>query len=413
MKEIAIIGGGAAGLFFSVYLKEQLELNNIKDVTIVIYERLERTGKKLLVTGNGRCNYSNINLNKNKYNHPEFVNKIIKDFNVKNLIEYFKSLGLYSMTDKEGRVYPQSEMANTVLDVLRTKLRIYGIEERCNTEVRKITNVGNKFIIETGRNVRNEADLVVLATGGKASQIHGSNGTGYTILKGLKHKIVDPKPGLVGIKTDEAQVKGLAGVRVKANVSLYDKKQKKTVWNEFGEVQFKLDGLSGIVVMQLASFTQHNPAQYVVSLDLMPNVTWDDLFIDIKQRIKDFGQLENTMVLTGMFNKMINLAILKKAKVDMSGYAKNITDREVTRIVDAIKEFKFDYKGNCDFDKAQVTVGGADLTEFNDKTLESKKVKNLYCLGELLDVDGECGGYNLHWAFASSVAAAKDIIKKL
>lgn len=413
MKEVAIIGGGVAGLFCSVYLKEQLLDAKIEDVTITIYERLEKTGKKLLVTGNGRCNYSNVHVSKNKYNCPDFVSKTIEGFTAEDVINYYKKLGLYSTIDGEGRIYPKSEVANTVLDVLRSKIRQYGIEERCNTEVKKITVQDEQFLIETGRNTKTTADFVILSTGGKVAQIHGSNGSGYQLLKLLKHKVITQKPGLVAVIVDETQVKGLTGIRTKAKVNLYDKKQRKVVWNEFGEVLYKQDGLSGIVIMQLASYMAHNPSQYIISLDLLPDVKWDDLFVDIKKRISEMPEFENTNLLTGFFTKMLNLSILKRAKIDISSYIQDLSDREIARIVSNIKEFNFDVKGTYNFDKAQVTIGGASIDEIDENSMESLKIPNLYVVGELLDIDGECGGYNLHWAFASGKVVASNIVKKI
>ena len=413
MQEVAIIGGGAAGLFTALYLKYQLIKEDIDDVAIIIYERLERTGKKLLATGNGRCNLSNSKVNKDKYNNPEFVKSFIKQFGFKDLKDFLYQMGLYITTDEVGRAYPHSETANTVLDVLRTKIKQYDIEERCNSEVKKLTKFRNKFVIETVLNQKFIADYVVMTTGGKAAEIHGSNGSGYTLLKSLKHKVIEPKPGLVSIKTDEQLVKGLSGVRVKAHVSLYERKKKEIVWNEAGEVLFKNDGLSGIVIMQVSSFIQHNPGSYFINLDLYPNILWDDLFNDLKKRTKDLADLEVPQILLGMFPKMVSMSILKRAKVDLGGRVKDLKDRDIARIINTIKEFSFEYKGTQDFDKAQVTIGGIDVTEVSNKSLESKKIENLYIAGELLDIDGECGGFNLHWAFASGVAVAKDLVKKI
>lgn len=413
MQEVAIIGGGAAGLFTALYLKYQLIKEDIDDVAVIVYERLERTGKKILATGNGRCNLSNSKVNKDKYNNPEFVKSFIRQFGFKDLKEFLYEMGLYIITDEVGRAYPHSETATTVLDVLRTKIKQYGIEERCNSEVKKLTKFRNKFVIETVRNKKYIADYVVMTTGGKAAEIHGSNGSGYSLLKTFKHKVIDPKPGLVSIKTDEQLVKGISGVRVKTKVSLYERKKKEVVWTEFGEVLFKNDGLSGIVIMQASSYIQHNPGQYYIHLDLYPTIEWDDLFNDLKKRVKELSDLEIPNILLGMFPKMVGMAVLKRAKVDLAGRVRDLKDRDIARIINTIKEFEFEYKGTADFDKAQVTIGGIDVTEVSNKTLESKKVENLYIAGELLDIDGDCGGFNLHWAFASGVAVAKDLVKKI
>ncbi len=412
MKNIAIIGGGASGLFLAVYLKRLLINDNI-DAQITIYERLEKTGKKILSTGNGRCNFTNLGLTKDGYNNPTFVTPAINNFTPYDLINFLKELGLQSTSDKEGRTYPYSESANTFLDVLRTYLKIYQIKEICNTEIKKISIKDNQFTLETSKGQKIAADLVVFATGGKAAPLQGSNGSGYQLLKQLKHQIVEPKPGLVGIMTDPADVKSLAGVRTKARVIISTKKKKEDVFQEDGEIIFKIDGISGIVVMDAASFMMRNPANYLIRLDLMPNQSAEELFVELKKRINTLKYFENPHLLLGYFPKMLNYMIFKKAKIDVSNYIETLSDKDIGKVVKTIKGYSLDIKGTYDFDRAQVTVGGISLEEVNNKTLESKKVKNLYIIGELLDIDGICGGYNLHWAFASAVLAAESITKKL
>lgn len=412
MKNIAIVGGGASGLFLAVYLKRLLIENN-KEAMITIYDRLEKTGKKILATGNGRCNFTNVGITKKEYNHPDFVSYAIDNFTPYDLINYLKELGLQTMIDKEGRAYPHCEMANTFLDILRTYLKIYQILEICNTEVKKITNQGNSFVLETSKGQKLTSDVVILATGGKSSQIHGSNGSGYTILKQLKHQIVEPKPGLVGILTDQKEVKSLTGIRVKAQVKLYNKKQKADVFTEDGEIIFKADGVSGIVIMNAESYMMRNPGNYLLKIDLMPKKSGEELFVDLKKRINDFKNFENPNLLMGYFPKMLNYMIFKKAKLDISHYIKDLTDKDLGKIIKVIKEFTLEINGTYDFDRSQVTIGGLNLAEVNNQTMESKKINNLYVTGELLDIDGTCGGFNLHWAFASAVAAAEDICKKI
>ena len=285
--------------------------------------------------------------------------------------------------------------------------------ESCNTDVKKVNFINGKYQIETTRNQKFTADYIVFATGGKACAIHGSNGSGYLLLKPFKHKLIDPRPGLVSIKTDANQVKSLSGIRVKANVKVYDKKKKQVTWEEAGEVLFKPDGLSGIVMMQASTYMQRNMGTYKILLDLCPKLSEEDLVNDLTRRYEMFKGFEVAQLLTGIFNKMVSLAILKKAKIDISGYVDKVTKKDILKIAKVIKDFEFDYNGTFDFDKAQVTIGGIDVNEVNKLSLESKKAENLYIIGELLDIDGECGGFNLHWAFASSVACANDIVYKI
>lgn len=412
MNNIAIVGGGASGIFLAVYLKRLLLANN-KDASITIYERLEKTGKKILATGNGRCNFTNIGLSKKEYNNPEFVSYAIDNFTPYDLINFLKDLGLQTMIDKEGRVYPYSESANTFLDVLRTYLKIYKIMEYCNTEIKKVIKQNDSFILETAKGQKISADIVIFSTGGRSSQIHGSNGSGYLLLKQLKHQIIEPKPGLVGITTDPKEVKSLMGIRSKVKVTLYNKKKKENSFSEEGEIIFKADGISGIVIMNVESYMMRNPANYILKIDFLPKTTCEELFVDLKMRAIDLKNFENPNLLMGYFPKMLNYAIFKKAKIDVSGYIKDLTDKDIGKVIKVIKEFALEINGTYDFERSQVTVGGLALNDVCEKTMESKKTKNLYVTGELLDIDGMCGGYNLHWAFASAVCAAEDIAKKI
>lgn len=414
MKEIVIIGGGASGLFSAVALKTELK----DEVKITIVERLERVGKKILATGSGKANFSNENTKGSKYNQPSFVTKLFKKFGYKETIEFFSKLGLKTMKGTEGRIYPKSENSSSLLDVLRNKIREFGIEEKCNFEVKRVHEEKGKYVVESTRGLRVIADYVILAAGGKASPILGSNGTGYHIAKTLKMKVTDTYPGLVGIKTDENSVRGLEGLRVKANVSLFVKRNKEPIWQASGEVQFKSETVSGIVVMDMASQIARNEINGKThishfSLDLCPEYTLDELIIELHERKENLHTYSNANFLIGMFHKMLCNQILKRAKVEVAGYVENLTNRELERIAKAIKSFDIEYKHLDSFDHAQVTVGGIDVKEVVPETLESRKNAGVYLCGEILDIDGVCGGFNLQWAWTSAFIVAKSIAERI
>lgn len=416
MKKVVIIGGGASGLFASIYIKKYCP-----KIEVIIVERLERIGKKILATGNGRCNFSNTHVNTKKYNNGSFVSPTLKELDYKKLIIELEELGLMVVTDNEGRAYPYSEMANSFLDILRINIKKLGIIEKCNFDVTKISNIGTldspKYLIEDTRKQRIEADFVIIATGGKAYPILGSNGSGYTLLKPWKVKITDTEPGLVGVKVDPQTIKGLTGLRIRPKVSLWDKKAKQKVWEESGEVLFKEDGVSGIVIMQMASIIARSEIvkstnHYSFELDLLPNIDEETLFTMLVKRREKMEGIENSDFLNGIFPKALGFNLIKRSKLDLSSRIENISMKDLIRLIDTIKYYTLDYKGTYGFDRAQVTVGGISLNEINKDTLEFTKIPHMYACGEVLDVDGECGGYNMHWALASGYRVAESIKEK-
>ena len=408
--KIVIIGGGASGIISSIRLKQL-----IPNSEVIILERLEKIGKKILATGNGKCNFTNINVDNKKYNNPKFVKPTLDIYNSEKLIKYLEELGLYSKELTEGRIYPYTEQAATFLEVLRMNLNKYQIKVESNFEVAKIEKKKDEFIIhhKSKRAFSINADIVILATGGKSAEILGSNGSGYNLAKNLKIKTTDVKAGLVGLIGDSNQLKSLNGLRYKCNVSLFDKKEKQVKWCEYGEVQFKNDGISGIVVMELSSFAANYKGNYLVQLDLIKEKTLNEVKEMLLKRQTDFGDCEIFNYLTGILPKALAQSILKKANIDLSIYIKDLNTRSINKIAALIKQYPIEIKGDYGFDKSQITIGGVELNEINPLTMEAKKVENLYIIGELLNINGRCGGYNLHWALASGLIAAEAIKERM
>ena len=318
MKEVVIIGGGPSGMLCAAAIKEHAN----EEINVTIVERLERVGKKLLATGNGKCNFTNKNVAAKKYNNPKFVGPVLKKYNSKDIITYFESLGLLSKEISEGRIYPYTESATTLLEILRIHLNKLNVVIKTNYEVNKIVYKNDKYLIynKSQRNYYIESDYLVFACGGCAAPILGSNGSGFQILKPFKVKITDLVPGLVGIKSDITTLKVLNGLRFKCNVSVYEKKTKSCVWIEYGEVQFKGDGISGIVVMEASTFMARHLGNYVINLDLMPEASLDDTIRMLNIRKELFESSEVLNLLTGMLPKMLGQVILKKASIDMNSY---------------------------------------------------------------------------------------------
>ena len=407
MKEVVVIGGGASGLFSAINLKKILQEN----VTVTVVERLERVGKKILATGNGRCNFTNMLLSENKYNNPAFVKSVIKKFDASSTIAYFKELGLLERIDAEGRVYPASEMASSLLDVLRLECKRQGIIEKCNFDVKKITKTGNRFIVESTRGLRLNCDYVILAAGGKAQQVLGSNGSGYILAKSLKAHITDLHPGLVGARVDSAQIKGLDGVRQKGVLKLVGKKNKNVYFEKPGEVQFKMDGLSGIVVMEAISKYVHEKnkkgsGNFNLVFDLMPEFGPEELLHFLEERTRKLKNEPNETLFVGLFHKMFGTHIFKRCKIDLNGYISDLTLRDLQRIASEIKNMEYEIKEPYSFDRAQVTIGGIDIKDIIPETLELRSQEGVYVTGEIIDIDGECGGFNLQWAWSSAYVAS-------
>jgi predicted Rossmann fold flavoprotein len=411
MKDVIIIGGGAAGILCAAAIKE----NSKEFVNVTIVERLDRIGKKILATGNGKCNFTNKNLSSKKYNNPKFVTPTLSKYGYKDIIKYLESIGLLSKEITEGRVYPYTESATTVLEVLKAHLERLGVNIKCNFEVNKITLKSNKYCIYN-KNERNsilEADYLVFACGGCAAPVLGSNGSGYTLLKPFKIKTTDLYPGLVGIKSDITILKILNGLRFKCNVSIVEKKTKNNIWTSYGEVQFKGDGISGIVVMEASTYMARNKGNYSISLDLMPEMSEDDTLNHLYMR-KSLCENDKALCLfIGMLPKMLGNVILKKASIDPNDKITTLTKVNMKKIASLIKNFTLEVRGDYGFERAQITVGGIALNEIDAATLKLKKMNNAYICGEMMDVDGECGGYNLQWAFASGYLVGKQIAESV
>ena len=407
MRDIVIIGGGASGMLCACAIKEHD--NGTCNVTIL--ERCEKVGKKILATGNGKCNFTNKNLVASKYNNPEFVKHILKDYGNVELINYFETIGLLSRELTQGRIYPFSETASQMNDVLKLHMQTLGVNVRTNCEVNNIAYKNGKYYIynKSDRNVPMQADTIIFACGGCSAPILGSNGSGFNLLKPWKVDITSLQPGLVGLKVNDSFIKSLSGIRIKAVVNLIEKKSKKNVFSEKGEVQFKKDGISGICVMQAASFLTRFKKNTELELDLMPDLNEFDLNVLLTTRRNLFLGMDLNKFFIGMFPKMIGSAILRKANLDLSGYCDDLKPHEISKLTASIKHFTLNVKGDYGFENSQVTVGGISTNEVDPVTLRIKKMEDAYAIGEMLDIDGDCGGYNLSWAFASGYNVGKNI----
>lgn len=397
-KEIAVIGGGAAGLFAAIHAAQAN-----KAVKVKIYDRMDRIGKKILATGNGRCNFTNANILIENYHGKDndFAQYALKKFDNKKTIDFFSKIGILSKEGKNGKIYPYSMQASSVLDALRNEVSRLNIEIITESEIKEILKRNGQFKIKT-RNKLYNVSAVIMATGGKASPNLGSNGSGYKIMEKLGHKITTLSPALVQIKTSLDAVKGLNGIKINAKASLY--KGKKYISSEIGEILFTNYGLSGPPIFQLSALAQSNGMSILI--DLMPEYNFEKIYKMLLERKKLLSHLLSDSFFNGMINKKIGMMILKKSGVcKLSIPVCEISDETLKKACKNIKSFSFEIKGLNGFENAQVTAGGLETNMFDYKTMESKIIKGLYAAGEIFDIYGDCGGFNLQWAWSSGYIA--------
>lgn len=389
---IIIIGAGPAGMVAAINAKN--ENNNV-----ILIEKNDRVGKKLLATGNGRCNYTNLNLSENNYSSPSFVKKTLEEFSNHDLINYFSLLGLESTTDG-NRVYPITLKANSVLNTLMYWLDKKGIDIRSNTEVKEIKKNKNGFDVITSHD-KIEADIVIAAFGGKSMPASGSDGKSFEILKKLGLKITELKPALTQVKLESKYLKHLSGTKVIGKAKLF--KGNKEIDERNGEILFTNYGISGPPILDLSvNISEGN----FIEVPLINNVdenTVDKLYSRYYM-LEDFSLEEYLM---GIVDKKFIHYIIDYLNLDKKIAMNMISMPDFQKIIEILLKSKFRVIGTTGFKNSQVTRGGVDLSEVNNYDYSSKKFENLYIIGEALNIDGDCGGYNLHFAFASGYRLGK------
>ena len=377
MRKIAIIGGGAAGLFCSIRIKEHLG----EEVQVILLEKQDRVGKKILATGNGKCNLSNQFMNSSYYNTKQ-VAYALREVSPSVVEGHFKRWGLWTKTDEEGRMYPYSEKATSVLDVLLHQVEKIGVQIK-QFEVSHIKALDH-FLVYSRLYQLENVDVVVIATGGLTG---GGDASGYQLAKSLGHPVTPQSPRLVALKTKES-LKHLSGLRIKASAKVMN--HEECLWDGVGEVLFKDQGLSGILMFDCSRYMQKG-CQIV--LDCAYDV--DDKALDT------FLATNPPEQLGGLLPKMLASEILKRWNEDPHH-----------ELIWHIHHLTFLPIGDYGYQNAQVTRGGVDIHSINPTTFESILVPNLYLIGEVLDVDGACGGYNLHFAWASADVASRAIAQQ-
>ncbi len=398
--DLIVVGGCSAGIVAAINAKRRNP-----DLKIAILEKLPRIGKKLLATGNGKCNLTNEAAAMHDYVGKEFAEYAFEKYSPEKITEFFASLGLLCYTDSCGRVYPESNTASSVVDALRFELERLNVDVFCDTAVTDIKNKTD-FII----NGEFVCKKLIIAAGGKSSPSQGSDGSGYLLAKSLGHSITKLYPALVPLCASPETTKPMKGVRVR-NVTLTLKGDKKIAQTS-GEILFTDYGLSGIAAMELAASAQkyidnvkRNPFTYI---DFMPDMSYNELvdYLVNLNKIKGFTNIDN--LLTGFLPKATGIAICKACKLYKADkLISELNEKDIRKIAEKIKNFPLEVTGTKDFKDSQVTSGGIKTNEIDNKTMQSKICGNLYFAGEIIDVDGGCGGFNLQWAWASGMLAGE------
>lgn len=402
MKKVVIIGGGASGLISSIFAKN-------KDNEVIILERNSICGKKILATGNGRCNYWNEDQNLRHYNSTSknLLEKIITLDNQKQIMTLFNRIGIVPKI-KNGYYYPTSNQAISIRNALVTEATKLGVKIYQDALVDKVTHSNNKYIVEFN-NKKIIADSLIIATGSKASPKTGSTGIGYTLAKSLGHTIIEPLPALVQLVGQGKYFTSWDGIRSDVNVSLYA--ANKFIKEETGEIQLTSYGVSGICIFNLSRFAsaylKENKKVEVV-INFLPWLK-EDAITYFDKRTSLMPSRTIFELLEGLLNNKLLNTFLSILKLDESRKWPNMSKQEKINLINILTNFHLSIIDTKSFDNAQVCSGGVDLSEINPNTMESLINKNLYIVGELLDVDGDCGGYNLSFAWISGMLAGKSI----
>ena len=398
MSNIVIIGGGPSGMAAAIKASEN------KNNKVTIIERQGRVGRKLLSTGNGRCNLTNTGAGLSNYHGDDvsFAAYALKVYSPYEILRFFGDLGLIVTEEYGGRVYPMSNHAGSVLDVLRLKLDTQGVEIITGAVVSSVTKSKDKFNVKwDGGSIT--ADKVIVACGGCAGSKLGGVMDGYNILKGSGHSRTSLYPALTQIRTEADFPKAMKGIKIDGRLKIL--RNNRVLAENSGDILFTETGISGTAAFEVSRTVSTGGEGLFVSIDFFENMTKEELFAFIQNRKKSAPLLPANQLFTGSVHNRAGQMICKYVGISGGREASSVKKAEIAALCDAAKDFRIKITGVSGFESAQVTAGGIKTSEFDPKTMESKLVPGLFACGEVLDIDGDCGGYNLQWAWASGLIA--------
>ena len=390
---IAIVGAGASGLICAILLAK-------RGKKVSLFEANNKVGKKILATGNGRCNITNKHTSTNRYysSNQEFISNVLCGFD--ELKSFFNWIGLELTQKDEGRCYPLSLQASSVVDLLEYQAKALGVDISCDFRIEHIKYKNNLFIL----NQSIKADTLIIATGNLSAPSLGGCGDGLEFAKLFRHNIINSFPSLVQLTSDMPKLRDISGVRIYSEVSFMDKKIK-------GDVLFTNYGISGLAILDISRFVLEklqNKSDETIYIDLMPYLAFEELEALLIKHIKQKENKKISLCLHGIMNKKIIPLILTPLGLrDKTSH--QIQNNEIKKIVNRIKKLPFQVNGSKGYKHAEVATGGVDTKEINPKTLESYKQKKLYFMGEVLDVDGDRGGFNLHFAWVCGLRVGENV----
>ena len=383
---IGIIGGGAAGMAAAI---EASQYGN----KVIIFERQARVGRKLQATGNGRCNLSNLRMQIECYHgqQPAFAAFALNGFGVEDTLTWFGNLGLFTVAEESGKVYPYSDQANSVVDVLRFALQKDNVTLHTGAEVKKIKKLTDGFSVECD-GLTEYCDRVIIACGGLAGTKLGGTMSGYKLLGKLGHKCSKLRPALVQLKSDWGALASLKGVRTNCSIRIFKDEQLHA--QSVGELQFTQYGISGPVVFEVSRDTCSCTGEWIAEIDFLPHISADQLKQELIRRMD--RKVPASELLTGILHNRLGRVLTQCV-----GISDWLNEYQLQAVCEAVKAFRITLTEPMGMESAQVTAGGILTEQFDPETMESRLVPGLYACGEVLDIDGDCGGYNLQWAWSS------------